>query len=115
MTRVKRGKTALKRRRNILKMVKGYRFGRSTKERQANEAIRHALKYAFRDRKCNKRNFRGLWNIRINAGLRALGHTYSKFVGQMKKKGIEVNRKMLSEIAQENPESFKRIVDEVTS
>ena len=115
MTRVKRGKTALKRRRNILKMVKGYRFGRSTKEKQANEAIRHALKYAFRDRKANKRNFRGLWNIRINAGLRSLGHTYSKFVGQLKKKNIEVNRKVLAEIAQDNPETFKRIVEEVTS
>lgn len=115
MTRVKRGKIALKRRKNILKMVKGYRFGRSTKERQANEAIRHALKYAFRDRKCNKRNARGLWNVRINAGLRALGHTYSKFMGEVKKKNIEVNRKMLSEIAQENPETFKRIVEEVVS
>lgn len=115
MTRVKRGKIANKRRKNILKMVKGYRFGRSTKERQANEAIRHALTYAFRDRRAKKRSFRALWNVRINAGLRNLGHTYSKFMGQMKKKNVEVNRKVLSEIAAENPESFKRIVEEVVS
>lgn len=113
MTRVKKGVNALKTRRNVLKQVKGYRHGQSTKERQAYEAISHAGAYAFAHRRDKKGDFRRLWNVRLNAALRAHGWSYSKFIGAMKKKGITVNRKMLSEIARKNPESFKRIVESV--
>ena len=111
MARVKGGIIAAKRRRNVLKMVKGYRFGRSKKERQAREAIVHAGKYAFAHRKDKKNDFRKLWNVRINA---ALGeHSYSTFIGGLKKKGILVNRKMLSQLAAERPDTFSRIVKNV--
>jgi len=111
MTRVKKGVNALKSRRNILKQVKGYRFGRGTKERQANEAIFHAGTYAFAHRRDKKGEFRRLWNVRINAAIRPLGHTYSLFIDALKKKNIELDRKILSDIAQHNPDTFKRIVE----
>ena len=113
MTRVKKGVNALKTRRNVLKQVKGYRHGRSTKERQAYEAISHAGAYAFAHRRDKKGDFRRLWNVRLNTALREHGWSYSKFIGAMKKKGMTVNRKMLSEIAHKNPETFKRIVEGV--
>ena len=103
-----------KRRRNVLKMVKGYRFGRSTKERQAKEAIRHAGKYAFAHRRAKKQDFRTLWAIRLNAGLRMNGTTYSRFIGAMNKKGIKLNRKVLSEIAELHPETLKRVAAKVS-
>lgn len=107
MARVKGGTHSAKHRRNVLKMVKGYRFGRSKKERQAHEAIVHAGKYAFAHRRDKKNDFRKLWNVRINA---ALGkRSYSTFIGGLKKQGILVNRKMLSAIASEHPETFRRI------
>jgi large subunit ribosomal protein L20 len=113
MARVKGGKTSNKRRKNILAMTKGYRFGRSTKKRQAREAIFHAGKYAFAHRRDKKNDFRRLWNVRINA---ALGEelSYSKFMGALKKKGVLVNRKMLAELAQKSPESFSRLVKKVS-
>ncbi len=114
MTRVKKGVHALKTRRNILKQVKGYRFGRSTKERQAYEAISHAGTYAFAHRRDKKGDMRRLWNVRINAGLRPLGHTYSKFIGALKKKNIELDRKILATLAKDNPETFKRVVEKVS-
>ncbi len=114
MTRVKKGVNALKTRRNILRQVKGYRFGRGTKERQANEAIFHAGSYAFAHRRDKKNDFRKLWNVRLNAALRPLGHTYSKFIGTLKKKNVSLDRKILSTIAQEYPETFKRIVEKVS-
>jgi large subunit ribosomal protein L20 len=110
MTRVKKGVNALKTRRNILKQVKGYRHGRSTKERQAYEAISHAGASAFAHRRDKKGDMRRLFNVRLNGALREHGTTYSKFIGAMKKKGQNLNRKVLSEIAQNSPESFKRIV-----
>ncbi len=110
MTRVKKGVNALKTRRNILKQVKGYRHGRSTKERQAYEAISHAGASAFAHRRDKKGDMRRLFNVRLNGALREHGTTYSKFIGAMKKKGQVLNRKVLSEIAQNSPESFKRIV-----
>jgi large subunit ribosomal protein L20 len=112
MTRVKKGVNALKTRRNILKQVKGYRFGRGTKERQANEAIAHAGTYAFAHRRDKKGDMRRLWNVRINAALRPLGHSYSKFIGALKKKNIELDRKVLADIAHNNPDTFKRIVEQ---
>jgi large subunit ribosomal protein L20 len=113
MTRVKKGVHALKTRRNILKKVKGYRFGRSTKERQAYEAIMHAGAYAFAHRRDKKGDMRRLAIVRVNAALDAEGVSFSKFMGSMKKAGINLNRKVLSEIAAENPEAFKRIIAKV--
>ncbi len=116
MSRVKGGKTSAKTRRNVLKMVKGYRFGRSTKERQAREAIAHAGKYAFAHRRDKKNDFRRLWNVRINAGLDEVSQTlsYSKFIGALKKQNILINRKMLSLLAEKSPETFSRIAKKVS-
>jgi large subunit ribosomal protein L20 len=94
-------------------MTKGYRFGRSTKERQAKEAIFHAGTYAFAHRRDKKSDKRRLWQVQINAAVRALGTTYSKFIDTLKKKNIEVDRKILSDIANNKPETFKRIYDQV--
>jgi large subunit ribosomal protein L20 len=109
MSRVKKGVNALKTRRNILKQVKGYRFGRSTKERQAYEAISHAGAYAFAHRRDKKGDARRLFNVRINAGL-GEGMSYSKFMGALKKININLDRKILSQIADAHPETFKRIL-----
>jgi large subunit ribosomal protein L20 len=113
MPRVKKGTMAAKTRRNVLKKVKGYRFGRSTKEAQAYEAIVHAGKYAFAHRKDKKNDFRRLWTVKINAILRENGLTYSKFIGVMKKKNIILDRKILATLAEHNPESFVRVLNEV--
>src|SRR3990170_7025656 len=100
MTRVKKGVHALKRRRSILKQAKGFRYGRSTKERQAKEALLHAGNYAFAHRKDKKSHNRKLWNIKINAGTRTLGMSYSKLINALKKKNIMLNRKILSDFAE---------------
>ncbi len=113
MARVKGGKVTLKRRKNVLKMTKGYRFGRSTKERQAREAIFHAGAHAFRDRKDKKNNMRRLWTIKLNAALREEGISYSKFIDMLNKKNIVVDRKILAEIAETKPLVFKKLVAEV--
>jgi len=113
MTRVKKGVNALKTRRNILKQVKGFRFGRSTKERQAYEALAHAGSYAFAHRRDKKNDFRKLWTVRINAALEKEGLSYSKFMGTLKKKGILIDRKILATLAAQEPESFKRLVGNV--
>ncbi len=115
MSRVKGGPKAIKRRKNILKAAKGYRFGRSTKTRQALEALKHAGKYAFRDRKAKKRSMRGLAIVRINAALRERGFkNYSTFMSILKKANIDLDRKVLSEIAAEYPEVFDRILKKVS-
>jgi large subunit ribosomal protein L20 len=116
MARVKGGKISAKRRRNTLKQVKGYRFGRSKKERMAKEAIFHAGKYAFAHRRDKKNDYRRLFNVRINAGLQTMnaGVSYSKLIGAMNKKKVLINRKMLSALAAENPESFARLVKKVS-
>jgi large subunit ribosomal protein L20 len=104
----------MKRRRNVLKQVKGYRFGRSTKEAAAKEAIAHAGTHAFRDRRVKKRTARGLWNVRINAAVRDNGITsYSVFMGALKKKGSTLNRKMLADLAKDHPEVFKRVAEHI--
>ncbi len=113
MARVKKGVNALKTRKNILKQVKGYRFGRSKKEKQAYEAISHAGNYAFAHRRDKKGDFRRMWNVRINSELRKQGLSYSKFIGSLTKKGIILNRKMLADIALTNPNSFSRIISKV--
>lgn len=116
MARVKGGTTSNKRRKNILAMTKGYRFGRSTKKRQAREAIFKAGKYAFAHRRDKKNDFRRLWSVRINAGLDAVSETlsYSKFIGALGKAGIKINRKMLSELAEKSPETFARVAKKVS-
>ncbi len=114
MSRVKKGVNALKTRRNILKQVKGYRFGRSKKERQAYEAISHAGAYAFAHRRDKKGDFRRLWNVRLNSVLHERGLSYSKFIGSLKKINILLNRKMLSEIATSKPEVFTRLIAKIT-
>lgn len=114
MTRVKRGTISLKRRKNVLKAVKGYRFGRSTKEREAKVAIRHAGAHAFAHRRDKKADYRTLWQARINAAVRPLGMTYSRFINALKVKGIVLDRKILADIAKNHPESFKRIFEIVT-
>ncbi len=113
MARVKGGVQTNKRRKNILSMVKGYRFGRSTKKRQAREAIVHAGSYAFRDRRNKKRSMRQLWTIKLNAALRPLGLSYSKTINLLKKKNIALDRRVLSEIAEKEPAVFNRIIDQV--
>lgn len=104
----------MKRRRSVLKMVKGYRFGRSTKERIAKEAIFKAGTYAFRDRRTKKRIARQTFTIRINAAVRENGFpSYSKFIDTLKKKGIMLDRKVLSQLAKDHPEVFTRLVEAV--
>lgn len=114
MTRVKRGTISLKRRKNVLKAVKGYRFGRSTKEREAKVAIKHAGAHAFAHRKDKKADARTLWQARINAAVRPLGMTYSRFIAALKAKNVGLDRKVLADIAKNHPEAFKRIFDSVT-
>lgn len=110
MPRVKRGVISLKKRRKVLKMAKGYRHGRSKKERQAREGILHAGVHAFAHRRDKKNDFRKLWNIKINAAVRPLGYSYSKFIGTLKKKNVELDRKVLADLAENKPESFERLV-----
>lgn len=113
MSRVKGAVHALKRRKNVLKATKGFRNARSTKEKQAKEALRKAGQHSFQDRRKKKGVFRGLWIIRLNGALRSRGETYAKFLDKLTKKNIGVNRKVLSEIAAEYPETFDRIVEQV--
>ncbi len=113
MVRVKRGKSARKRRGYLLKHAKGYRWGRKSKYRAAKEALLHAWSYAYRDRKRKKREFRKLWQVQINAAARELGLSYSKFISGLKKAKIELNRKILAQIAKVHPEVFKKIFEKV--
>lgn len=113
MARVKRGTIKNKRRKNILAQTKGYRFGRKSKERVAKEAIKHAGAHAFRHRRAKKREFRQLFTLRINAGVRQFGLTYSKFIDALKKKNITLDRKSLAALAKDHPEVFEKIVKEV--
>src|SRR3954463_14133782 len=110
MARVKRGVTTHARHRKILKLAKGYR-GRSSKcFRIAIQKVEKALRYAYRDRRNKKRHFRGLWIQRINAGVREDGMTYSQFMHGVKLAGLEIDRKVLSDLAIREPEAFAAIV-----
>jgi len=113
MTRIKRGTIKHKRRKNILAKTKGFRFGRSTKVIQAKEALKHSGNYSFAHRKDKKADARSLWTTHINAGVRPLGISYSKFIDGLKKKNILIDRKILSDFAQNNPETFARIVKSI--
>src|SRR3989338_4694269 len=109
MTRVKKGKPAKKHRRHLLKHAKGFRWGRKSKFRAAKEALYHAWEYAYQGRKSRKREARSLWQIQINAACRQLGMPYSIFMRGLKKSKIELDRKVLSGLAQKNPDIFKKI------
>jgi len=107
--RVKRGYKARRRRKKILKLAKGYRGGRSKLFRTAADAVDKALMYAYRDRKARKRDFRRLWVIRINAAARMNNLSYSKFIHGLKLAGIELDRKILAELAVSDPSGFSQI------
>lgn len=111
MTRVKKGVHALKRRRSILKQTKGFRHGRGSKERQAKDALLHAGAYAFAHRRDKKSHNRKLWNIKINAGARELGMSYSQLIGALHKKNIMLDRKILADFAEHYPKTFARILE----
>ncbi len=110
MARVKRGVTTHARHKKILELAKGYRDRNSGNYRIAVEKVEKGLQYAYRDRRVKKRTFRGLWIQRINAGVREHGLTYSQFINGMKRAGIELDRKVLSDIAIHEPEAFKALV-----
>jgi len=115
MPRVKRGTTANKRRKSLLKHAKGFRWGRKSKYVLAKDALRHAWEYAYRDRRTKKREFRKLWNIKINALCRENGISYSRFIDGLKKKKIDLDRKILADLAENHPHIFEKIVKEVKS
>ena len=112
MTRVKRGTTALKRRRKTLKYTKGFRWGRKSKERAAKDALLHAWTHAWQGRKQKKRDYRALWNVKISAAVRPHGISYSAFIGALKKSKIALDRKTLAHIAEHAPNVFASIVKE---
>ena len=113
MSRVTRGNKKLLRRKKILKLAKGF-FGAKRKNyRSAKEAVEKALTYSYRDRRNRKRDFRSLWNIRINAAVREYGLSYSRFISGLKKADIRLNRKILSNLAAAEPDTFKQIVEKV--
>jgi large subunit ribosomal protein L20 len=107
--RIKRGFKARRRRKKILKLAKGFRGGRSKLFRTAADAVDKALSYAYRDRKVRKRDFRRLWIIRINAGARMNNISYSKFIHGLKQANIEIDRKVLAELAVSDPATFSRL------
>jgi len=101
------------RRKKIIKQAKGYFGRRKNVHTVAKNAVERGLQYAYRDRRQNKRNFRSLWIQRINAGVRLHGMSYAEFMGKINAKGIELNRKVLADLAMNNPEAFKAVVDSV--
>ena len=115
MTRVKRGVTSHAKHKKVLKAVKGQWGRRKNTIRVAKQAMEKAMQYAYRDRRNKKRDFKSLWIQRINAGVRAEGLTYSKFINGLSKSGIKLDRKILAEIAYDNPEAFKTIVKKAQS
>ena len=115
MARVKRGVTSHAKHKKVLKAVKGQWGRRKNTIRVAKQAMEKAMQYAYRDRRTKKRDFKSLWIQRINAGVRAEGLTYSKFINGLNKSGIKLDRKILAEIAYDNPEAFKTIVKKAQS
>lgn len=113
MVRVKRGLSAHKRRKKLLKYTKGFKWGRKSKYRQAKEAIYHAWKHSYRGKKEKKRDFRRLWQVQISAASVAKGISYSRFIHQLKEKKIGLDRKILSQLAQNHPDIFEKIIEQV--
>ncbi|GAB4152234.1 MAG: 50S ribosomal protein L20 [Cyanobacteria bacterium J069] len=114
MTRVKRGNVARKRRKKILKLAKGFRGSHSTLFRTANQQVMKALRNAYRDRRKRKRDFRRLWITRINAAARQNGISYSQLIGSLHKANIEINRKMLAQLAILDPAGFSKVIEVAT-
>lgn len=112
MTRVKRGTIANKRRKNVLKHAKGFKWGRKSKYKLAKDALYHAWTYAYRDRKVKKRDFRKSWQTQISAACKNLGTSYSKFMHRLKEKNVALDRKILSQLARERKDVFEKIVKE---
>lgn len=113
MARVKRGTIQKKRHKKILKLAKGYKHGRKSVFRLAKQAIIKAGVYSYRDRRTKKREFRKLWIIKLNAAVREEGMSYSKFINGLKKAKIELDRKVLAQLAVQYPDEFKKIVEKV--
>ena len=113
MPRVKRGVIANARRKRLLKHAKGFMWTRNTNYRQAKEGLLHAWSFQFADRKKKKRTFRNLWTIKINAAARENGTTYSKLINRLLKANVELDRKILADIAEHEPEIFKKIVSSI--
>lgn len=111
MTRVKRGIISHKKREKLLRYAKGFKWGRKSKGRLAKEALLHAWPHAFVGRKLKKRNFRRLWQVKINAATREHHLSYSSFISALKKKGVVLDRKTLGEIAEYHPQVFRKIVE----
>lgn len=109
MARVKRGVMSMKHRRNVLRAAKGYRNGRSNKEIEAKVAIRKAGVYAFAHRRDKKNDFRRLWQVKISAALAPLNASFSKFIGAMRKDGVAIDKKIMADLAVNNPETFTRM------
>lgn len=110
MPRVKRGLNAIKKRRTVLKLAKGYRGARHKKLKSAREAVMHALVYSYRDRRVRKREFRSLWITRINAAVRLHDMSYNRFMEGLHKAGVEVNRKVLADLAVRDANAFAQLV-----
>lgn len=115
MPRVKKGKMRTQKRRALLEKTKGYKWGRKNLTKQAKTAVKKAGVYALRDRRAKKRVMRRLWQVRLNAAVREHGLSYSKFINLLKKNKIELDRKVLSELAQKEPEVFKQIIEKIHS
>ena len=113
MSRVKRGTIANKKRKKILKYTKGFRWGRKSKERAAKEALLHAWTHAYQGRKQKKRDYRTLWNVRINAAARENGLTYSRLINKLKKANIKLDRKILADLARNEPKIFAKVLEMV--
>lgn len=113
MPRVKRGTIAHARRKRLLKHAKGFMWTRKSKYRQAKEGLLHAWSFQFADRKKKKRNFRRLWSIKINAAARENGTIYSKLINKLKQNKVDLDRKILADIAENHPEVFKRITSSI--
>lgn len=115
MPRVKRGVVSKRRHNKVFELTKGYRLGRSSNIRQAKESLLHAGKYAFAGRKQRKRDMRKLWIVQLGNAVREQGNSYSKFIAQMKVKNIILDRKMLAELAVNQPEEFKKVYSQIVS
>lgn len=110
MVRIKRGKAANKRRKNVLKHTKGFKWGRKNKYKLAKEALLHAWSYTYRDRRTKKRDFRKLWQTKIGMACKKDGTSYSKFIYNLKQKNIELDRKILADLVENNPKTFEKII-----
>ncbi len=113
MPRTKGGVLTAKKRKKVLAYTKGFRWDRKTKKRAATEALLHAWTHAYRGRKQKKRDYRTLWNVRINAAVREAGMSYSVFINKLKKADIKLDRKILADLARNNPEIFAKVVAKV--